>query len=110
MVRSPDSYSHDTYTLDYFVEKFGAIPADQWTAEADYDAYGRRDVWGHVNGYADGPNEEADELYRIAYAFGWLSEVCAGTDEDHYWGKSPKARVLRFLEHVRNNRVPFLHA
>jgi hypothetical protein len=93
-----------TYTRDYFIAKFEAIPEDKWCTDS-YEFQGRHCALGHcgLNGGNDTPAatpEEAGvllELFREIRAS--VTDVNDGLDA-RYRQDTPKQRILAALREV----------
>lgn len=83
--------------LDYFVKKFSDLPSEYFSLSTDSNP---TDVWEWCT------EEESKALRRIVKPFGIL--LCANDGDDEYslLGRTPKERILNFLEYIRVERGP----
>lgn len=93
-------YSEVVYTLDYFIQKFDAIPEEFIGVTSEDEP---TDVWEWCD------EEEARALFRHIKPWGILCDVNDGIDRWENYGDSPKQRVLRFLNYIKDNRIQYLH-
>mgnify|MGYP005833708425 CR=1 FL=1 len=88
------------YDLKYFIEKFVAIPDDEWTTN-DFENYiGQRCALGHC-GFRKGQTSGFAEGDHLMELLG--HEVVAINDGvvTHYKQKTPKQRILAALKDIR---------
>lgn len=89
-----------TYTLDYFIGRFEAIPEEQWCIKEPTDEAGRHDCWGHLGEVTlDTTSDEAKALYILVAKHGSLTQANDGVNG--YVGNTPKQRVLNFLNAIK---------
>lgn len=92
------SYSHEVYTLDYFLKKFEEIPEEYiGTSEQGTDAF----EWCGL--------DEGNELFKIVKPWCILSDVCDGTPQYINMGATPKQRLINMLLHIKKYRLPYLY-
>lgn len=91
-----------TYDVDYFINKFEAIPEDRWTTRDLVDSQGRCCALGHC-GIRESVhmNEEADALNSIIRTT--FADVTAVNDSDAYGDDGPKNRILRALRTIKQS-------
>jgi len=96
------------YTVEYFINKFEAIPEDQWTTEVYEDDLGRQCAFGHCSTSTNpdkigfvGTTEAADLL--ILFIRADLSVACVNDGrDDRFQQPTPKQRILTALRHISN--------
>ncbi len=93
-------FSHDTYTLDYFIQKFEEIPSSYIGLSTDALA---TDAWEWCAA------DEAEVLFKLIRPYGQLIAVNDGLDDCIYYGADPHSRVLNFLKVVKQKRSFFFH-
>lgn len=94
------SYSEVVYTLDYFIQKFSDIPEEFIGVTSDDDP---TDVWEWCS------KEESNALFLHIKPWGILCDVNDGIEKWEGYADTPKARVLKFLQYIKDNRIQFLH-
>lgn len=95
------------YDLEYFINKFEAIPDEDW-ATGDYiDRSGRCCALGHCGvrgGFEQLPEPRA--LHKLTNSL--IAHVNDGSDKDEggnpLYGDTPKERVLNFLKELRDGK------
>ncbi len=97
------------YTVDYFINKFEAIPEEMWCIEARIDGDGRRCAHGHC--YVGDPNaqtnDEEDSLSQISIEhFGepGFADINNGYNSK-YNQPTPKQRILAALYDIKANQA-----
>ena len=93
---------HGEFTIDYFIEKFEAIPESQWCIKTTEDEFGRKDASGHCGVKRSGPlTREALVLNKFVYTdYLCISYVNDGTLAAAT-GSTPKARVVNVLKKLK---------
>lgn len=98
------------YTIQYFIDKFSAIPEDQWCSHMQHNAQGQRCAYGHCvpledrnHWFSNGllyPEGQAlgklDELYFPERPF-HMANINNGSDE-RFQQPTEKQRVLAALQ------------
>jgi hypothetical protein len=98
------------YNIDYFIQKFELIPANQWCTHESVLPTGEKDVWGHcghipVAGSNNLNSEEAVTLYMMTIHF--LGPLTSINDGDATFqggkprGNNPKDRIVNALKFFR---------
>ena len=96
------------FTIDYFVEKFKAVPDNLWTISGCVDSQGRKDCLGHCGCRTDLITEEGDALIDILSNYDpdpFRSVfLCAMINDGEgfaaKYGNTPKERVLSRLKEL----------
>lgn len=101
------------YTMDYFINKFSAIPEDQWCIGVTTDTAGRHDVWGHCGEEEEGlATDEGAALFRMVAGRLILSNVNDGEDDgftmNNLWGATPRKRIIAALVSIKKERPAYL--
>lgn len=94
--------------LDYFIEKFEAIPEEQWTTGKYRNAEGRCCALGHCGKFqAFVDTEEAKDLYAVIarlsprpFSVGSINDNVYG-EVGFFFGTTPKARIVNYLKAVK---------
>ncbi len=99
------------YDVDYYINKFSAIPSRKWTTGDFNNDKGRKCALGHCQvGMRDNWSPEANQLnlmFRDAFWYegvvlNVLTEINDGTVEGSLsLGKHPKTRILAALELIK---------
>ena len=92
--------SETTYTVKHFLEKFGAISVDQWSAVKRYSATGRKSALGHC---AD--RNERQGLRVILKEVGTGPATVNAGEDRRFKQKRAKYRVLAALLAVLQKRA-----
>lgn len=96
------------YDVDYFINKFQAIPEERWCIETTEDDHGRHCAWGHIVRpkcrIDDFINEGRDLMTLLRDAgldkSGDPSSINNGWD-DRYQQPTPKQRILAALYDIK---------
>lgn len=88
---------HDTYTIDYFIEKFSAMTTDYFSMST---AANPTDAWEWMESA-----EEAEALHGLIKPFGILLQVNDGEGEWAVYGDTIKLRIVNFLKYVKKSRT-----
>lgn len=96
------------YTVDYFIQKFEAIPDELWCVDKFENERGQRCVLGHCGRNSENkfqPTEESWELDKLIFrihscAFEPVACINNGTCLN-YPQPTPKARILAALKDVK---------
>lgn len=100
------------YTIQYFIDKFKAIPEEQWTRGQLTDANGRHCALGHCGvkniDRRDETNKEAEALetiYRESFTKTAFLDQCYSVwyINDRNRVKTPKQNVLEWLESLKSS-------
>lgn len=93
------------YDLDYYIERFSAIPDDQWITGEFKDNQGRCCALGHLGerNMGDSP-QDVLTLQYIALDNGnhYISNINDGEPEYLHLGNTPKERVINFLKQLKD--------
>lgn len=96
------------YNVDYFINKFQAIPEEKWISGAFINAKGNCCALGHCGARGNGNknNEELNALLIISAS----AHSCMDTINDgqcnSYRQETPKKRVLAFLMDIKKAQYP----
>jgi hypothetical protein len=90
------------YNVDYFINKFTDIPAENWCVGYYFQDNGKRDVLGHCghSGFLDSEESKALKTMFFDYLKVSPSEVNDGVNK--YKGDNPKDRILEALNEIAN--------
>lgn len=83
------------YDLEYFINKFDAIPEEAYSSTHDELP---SDAWEWCD------QDEANDLFRIVHRYGILSDVNDGEGKYLSYGDTEKQRVLRFLNYIMDEK------
>lgn len=94
---------NEKFTVDYFIEKFGAIPDDRWiTGNLHYD--GKCCVYGHCgmrNGIC-GNTPESRALYELMLTVDGVYPIQVNDGKNpRYTQPTPRARILAALADIK---------
>lgn len=94
------------YDVEFFINKFEAIPEDKWCTHRFGDGEGRHCALGHCEGEGWAITEETSALIGISnkYSipiFGDLCTIAAINDGCLDNTGTPKQRVVNFLKQVK---------
>lgn len=100
------------YSLQYFIDKFRAIPYEQWTHHATFVTSEKKDFLGHLNSYPNRMSEEG--LAFIDHTVGFIPDefgrtimlymINDGEAEFKRIGVTPKDRWIRWLEALQRHK------
>lgn len=90
------------FDIDYFIQKFSKIPADQWTKASYKDKKGHYDALGHC-GETDSknPTTESLALEDIFQKADLRVSLVNDGECDKYKQATPKDRILTALNDIR---------
>lgn len=96
----------EKYPLKHFIDKFSAIPEDQWCVGMMTDSDCRHCALGHCGVLVDGDvcTEEALALKNIADTYGANIFVINDGKSGTYTQATPKQRILAFLTAIQENK------
>lgn len=92
------------YTVEYFLDKFEAIPEDQWCTGGLADQDGRRCAYGHccnIDKFGVNFTDESRALLQL----GWYPTVVNDGHSPRYQQPTPKQRVLAALRDLKGKAV-----
>jgi len=81
------------YTVDYFIDKFKAIPRNKWCTGV-YEFYGQRCALGHCG-------ETYGHQTRESMALRKLLPATTATNDQNGIGKHPRTRILNALKALK---------
>jgi hypothetical protein len=84
------------FTPRYFIEKFAAIPDEQWTT-GHYNFQGQHCALGHCNAHIMYNNPEAYELRLLFRGIGNVITINDGCRGFNLLGDTPRERILNAL-------------
>ena len=93
-----------TYDIDYFINKFEAIPEDKWTTGdfVDETDETKRCAYGHCGSRIDWESTtEADALERVFGPAGLGVTTINDGRDNRFPQPTPKRRVLAALKHIK---------
>jgi len=104
------------YDVDYFINKFEAIPEDLWCIDVLFDGYGRACAYGHCD------DAESEVFEQLDYEFGYLinkgtfllnrrrqDTIFADINNgcySNYQQPTPKQRILAALYDIKKMQQP----
>jgi hypothetical protein len=90
------------YTVDYFIEKFSAIPDEKWWT-GDYENKGRFCALGHCGEkfMRGGMTEESMALGRLFEEYLICAVASVNDGKGLYPQPTPKARILAALQDIK---------
>lgn len=106
------------YNVDFFINKFEAIPEDRWCVHTVTDEYGRHCAWGHLESYL-GDSFLLSSDYPMIKSFTSLfkkyglnkngdpGNINNGRDK-RYQQPTPKQRILAALYDIKKSKYPEL--
>jgi hypothetical protein len=83
------------YTIDYFIALFDELPEEYWSLSTEVNP---TDAWAWVQN-----GTEATALYFMIKPFGFLVQVNDGAGAWAGYANSPKERVIKFLNMIKNS-------
>jgi hypothetical protein len=97
-----------TYTVDYFIEKFKAIPKKEWCTQVFVNRKGQKCAFGHCGSTVDNASSlESDALENlidtnlsIVSVVNTVSAINDGRDF-RFQQKTPKLRILAALRWIK---------
>lgn len=92
------------YTVDYFIKKFKAIPANKWCIAKLKNDKGQKCALGHCrvkqkNSGAWIYGKEGDALDKVLSGLTWA--INDGLEREYKQFKSPRTRILKALNKVK---------
>lgn len=87
------------FTLDYFINKFEALPRNKWCEGTLTNAFGQHCALGHCGAVWREPTKESLALGRMLDFK--TAEINDGASEYLELGKHPKTRVVRYLKSLK---------
>lgn len=94
------------YDVDYFINKFEAIPDEKWTTNK-YERNGQYCAYGHCGmrgGFAVDPEPFALKMLFKSNDFAVI-EVNDGLGHMTKFGNSPKNRIMNVLKEIKGKQV-----
>ena len=88
------------FTVDYFIAKFSAIPAEKW-ATGVFHENGRSCALGFCG--MTSFQKETREAKALGKLFGGIDKVVLTNDASLLLGKTPKDRILERLGEIKMN-------
>lgn len=95
-----------TFTVDYFINKFQAIPEEQWTTEKFSNDLGQHCALGFC-GWSQTKDELQEGRALIDLCWNYLDSSIAWINdglEDKYQESTPKSRVLAALNDIKKKQ------
>jgi hypothetical protein len=96
------------YDIDYFINKFEAIPEDRWTTGNYENAQGQFCALGFCGENEDNKTEESIALCEFTgfadYSIVNINDEDNGT-QSLKLGKTPKERILNFLKQKKAGKL-----
>jgi hypothetical protein len=93
------------YTVDYFIQKFEAIPDELWCVGEFVDVGGRCCAAGHCGARLNGGNSNKPEYMAIQKALGFHIYDINDGKLSTYPQPTPRARILAALRDVKARAV-----
>lgn len=101
------------YNVDYFINKFEAIPDCQWTVGQLTNNQGQYCALGHCSyTVKNGLTEESNALEKLIIAYYNTSVVAINDNLQRYpegnftsYGSTPKERILTALRQIKEGKV-----
>ncbi len=97
------------YTVDYFIEKFSAIPETKWCINRRENDLGQRCAHGHCYSGSVGENGSVEKaLSKLSKELGYkvgLAPINNGDDE-RYQQPTPKQRIMAALYDIKKMQEP----
>lgn len=105
------------FTVNYFIDKFNAIPEDQWCINHQLDTKGRRCALGHANEGSWAEGTALQNLFLKHKIYYPKSYTCSGAIyhgvaavnngiHPAYKQSTPKQRILRALYNIKKAEYP----
>lgn len=102
--------NNENYTVDWFINFFGAIPEDKWISNGDlWDGWSTRCAVGHCLKYGDIEHTpESQALVRVMTPLRganswWIYDINNG-DDPRYQQPTPKLRILAALHDIKRQQ------
>jgi len=93
------------YTVDYFIQKFEAIPDEKWTIKEFTNAIGQCCALGHCGRRIGSPTAEGEALYQLFHEneMDGPAHINDGYSIE-YQQPTPKARILAALNDIKTKQ------